>query len=148
RRRHGTVVHEGVPECDVPGLEGLEFAVEVLAAALEACLAIRHARERYELRCSADTRGARYECRDVLHVRRCRRALGEVLSEGVVEPVQRYVRGPSGAKCILGLSSFDQLPGCGDDVVGAARVRGRKVLAKKCTRAARPEQETDPKADR
>jgi hypothetical protein len=58
-RRHGAAVYERVPECDIPRLEGMELAVEVLAAARESCLAVGHAPERRErLRCPADARRA------------------------------------------------------------------------------------------
>ena len=44
-RRNGAGVHERVPECDIPRLERMQLAVEVLAAALESSLAVRHAPE-------------------------------------------------------------------------------------------------------
>src|SRR5204862_341583 len=47
-RRHAAAVHERVPECDVPRLESVELAVEILAAALESRLAVGHAPERGE----------------------------------------------------------------------------------------------------
>src|SRR4051794_27499126 len=46
RRRHRAVVHERVPQCDVPGLERMELAVEVLTASLESRAAISHSCER------------------------------------------------------------------------------------------------------
>src|SRR5437899_3427254 len=57
-RRHRAAVHEGVAERDVPRLEGMELAVEVLAAALESC-AVCRARQRCErLRRATDARRA------------------------------------------------------------------------------------------
>ena len=71
RRRHGTVVHERVPECDVPRLQGVELPVEVLGAALESRRAVHHARERRErLRCPADACCAPDQSPDVLDVER------------------------------------------------------------------------------
>src|SRR5207249_1318803 len=71
RRRHGTVVHERVPECDVPRLQGVELPVEVLGAALESRRAVHHARERRErLRCPVDVRCAPDQSPDVLDVER------------------------------------------------------------------------------
>src|SRR5437870_10850396 len=149
RRWHAAAIHERVPECDVPRLESVELAVEVLPAVLESCPAVRHAPERRErLRCPADARRTADQRRDVLHVRRCRGALGEVLPERVVKPVEGGVGGPPCASGVFGVSSFDQLPGCGNDVVGAAPVRGGKILAKKRSCTARPEEETDTEADR
>src|SRR5712691_3534291 len=118
------------PEQDERGLDRFLIAVEVLAAALESCLAVRHASERRErLRRPAYARRAADQRRDVLHVERCRGALGEVLPKSVVEPMERSVRGPRCAYGVTGVACFDQLPGCGDDVLGTARVRGGKVLA-------------------
>src|SRR5439155_9366411 len=98
RRRYGTVVHERVPERDVPRLERMNLAVEVLAAALESQVAVHHPSERSErLRCPADTRRAAYERTDALYVHLGRRALGEVLAKGVVELVDGCVRRPPGA---------------------------------------------------
>src|ERR1700694_3785441 len=69
RRRRGAAVHECVAECDVPRLESMELAIEVLAAALESGLAVCHLSERGErLRRPADARRAADERPDVLHV--------------------------------------------------------------------------------
>src|SRR5438132_10405034 len=45
RRRDRALVHERVAERDVPGLQRVQLAVEVLAAALEPRAAVRHASE-------------------------------------------------------------------------------------------------------
>ena len=45
RLRHRPAVYEGVSECDVPGLESLDFALEVLATTLESSPSICHAPE-------------------------------------------------------------------------------------------------------
>src|SRR5712691_7037650 len=127
----------------------MDLAVEVLAAALESRVAVRHPSERRErLRSAAQARNACDQRCDVLHVQLCRRALGEVLAKDVVEPVACSFRGSPGTSGAVGVFPFDQLPGCGADVVGTPRVRGSKVLAQKRTRTARPEQETDAEADR
>src|SRR5712691_8521651 len=110
----------------------MDLAVEVLAAALESGVAVRHPSERRErLRSAAQARDAPDQRSDVLDVQLCRRALGEVLAKDVVEPVDCSLRGPPGTSGAVGVFSFDQLPGCGADVIGAARVRGSKVLAQK-----------------
>src|SRR5439155_3902898 len=132
-----------------PRLERMNLAVEVLAAALESQVAVHHPSERSErLRCPADTRRAAYERTDALYVHLGRRALGEVLAKGVVELVDGCVRRPPGASSGAGVSSLDQLPGRGDDVVHAARIGSSKVVAQERIRTARPEQETDTEADR
>src|SRR5207302_5195141 len=100
------------------------------------------------LRRAADTQRAADERRDVLDVERRRGAFGEVLPKRIVEPVEGGVCGARRATGVLGVSSADQLAGHGDDVVGAARVRGGEVLAQEGAGTARPEQETDPEADR
>jgi hypothetical protein len=133
-----------MPERDVPRLESVEFAVEVPAASLESRVAVHHESERRErLRRTADARSAADQCADVLHVHGPGRALGEVLAKDVVEPVHGSVGGTARTGFVLGASSVDHLPGCGDDVVRAPRVCGGKVVAQLRTRAAGPEQETD-----
>ena len=70
------------------------------------------------------------------------------MAKGVVESVDRRVGAPGGTQRLLGDRPSDHLPGCGDDVVRAARVRGGKVFAQPRSGTARPEQETDYEADR
>ena len=111
-------------------IRGLLLAVEVLSAALESRAAVRHASElRERLRRPSHARGAADHRPDALHVHLRRRALGEVLPKGIVEPVEGGVRGSSCVGSGVGVFSFDHLPSCGDHVVRAARVRRGKVLA-------------------
>src|SRR5918996_781990 len=58
-------------------------------------------------------RSAADQGRDVLGAELARRALGEVLAEGVVEAVQRCVGGLLCAGNVLGVSAVDQPPCCG-----------------------------------
>src|SRR5439155_13558803 len=93
RLRRRATVYERVPERDVPRMERLELAVEVPAALLEPRRPADQAREpRERLRGPADARGPADERRGVLHVHGRRRALGEVLPERLVQPVESGVR--------------------------------------------------------
>ena len=79
-----------------------------------------------------------------------RGALGEVLAEGVVEPVERDVRRASRAVALqrrgVRRSSSRAV---GHDVVGAARERGSEFASQEQRAgAARPEQQPDAEADR
>ena len=59
------------------------------------------------------------------------------------------VRGRCAVRARRDLGSFDQPPGCGDDVVGAARAyAAARFVAQERSRTARPEEEADPEADR
>ncbi len=69
RRRDGVIVHECVPERDVPRLERVDLGVEVLAAAREPQVVVGHARKRFEgLRRAANSRRTADERSDILDV--------------------------------------------------------------------------------
>src|SRR5256885_6036703 len=146
--RYRALTYECVTERDVPRVQRVQLAVEVLAAVLKSCVAVHHLRESGEReRCSADTCGTADQCRDVLDVELARRPLGKVLPEGVVELVEGGVGGSLRAPDVVGVSFPDQQPRCGADVDDCALVRGSERPGQQRSRTARPEEETAPQAD-
>src|SRR6476646_10155995 len=110
---------------DVARLEVLELAVEVAGALLDARVEVRHAPECGErLGRAADARRAADERCDILDVVCRGGALGKVLPKRIVEAMEGSIRGAAGAGGVVGASSAHP-PGCRDNVVGAACVRGR-----------------------
>jgi hypothetical protein len=130
RRRHRRAVEEGVTQGHVPRPDGVHLGVEVGPAGPEPVVAVRHLGQRGErvggppeARRAGDERGD--PCRHATP----RSSFCDRLAEGVLEAVRRRRRG---CGCRVGCRStppLDQLPFGGDDVVGAARVGGRKVLS-------------------
>src|SRR5262249_6090872 len=127
----------------------MDLGFEILAAALDACAPVDHTTERGDrVSCAAHASGAADERADALEVEGGGRALGEVLAESFVEPMERSVDRALRTPHVVRITAADHEPRSRGDVVHSALVRGGEIPPQQAGSSSRPEEEADAEADR